>query len=109
MNDQLQLFPVNEAPLPLLRVVEVIASASKHTTCHHELSKDEYWLGNTRGITIPEHYKSLKTIRLGEQAYCIKGTPLDRNHYRPLILNKSEEQAYERIYAQLMSDASRGR
>lgn len=108
MNNQLQLFPVNEAPQPVLRVAEVIASASKHTSCQHELSKDEIWLGNHRGA-IHEDLKSLKTIRLGEQAYCIKGTPLDRNHYRPLIINRSEEMDYERIYAKWMSDASRGR
>lgn len=104
MNDQLQLFSVNEAPKPALKVVGVIASASKHTSCQSELSKDEIWLGNTKGTEIPEYYKSLKTIRIGEQSYCIKGTPLDRNHYRPLILNKSEEQVYERIYAQRMAN-----
>ncbi len=72
------------------------------------LSKDEVWLGNIQGTEIPEYYKSLKTIRLGEQAYCIKGTPLNKNHYRPLILHKSEEPAYDKIYAKRVADASRG-
>jgi hypothetical protein len=71
--------------------------ARKHTSCNHELAKDEIWLGNTSGVDIPKHYASLKTVRLGEQAYCIKGKPLSRDYYRPLILNKSEQAQHEEI------------
>jgi hypothetical protein len=62
----------------------------KHTSCHHELANDEIWLGNT-GTDIPEHYRHLKTIRLGEQAYSIHGEPLSQNFFRPLIIKKREE------------------
>jgi hypothetical protein len=77
--------------------------AYKHTSCHHELAKGEVWLGNT-GTTIPEHYKHLKTIRLGEQAYCIHGKPLDRNYMRPLIIHVSEEPERDKIYLSRMND-----
>ena len=81
--------------------------AHKHTSCDHELSKDEIWLGNI--MNIPKKYAHLKTIRLGEQAYCIKGKPLSRDYCRPLIINKSDESEYERIYKQEMSIYTRSR
>ena len=87
--------------------------AHKHTSCDRELAKDEIWLGNTsgnerwtKGVDIPKHYTSLKTIRLGEQAYCIKGKPLSRDYCRPLILNKSEQARHEEICKQRMREAS---
>ena len=118
MQEQLNLFQtVNEAPSPLLRVGAVTTSASvydefgwinnnnfvkdahKHTSCDWQLSKNEIWLGNTsgndrweKGVDIPKDYAHLKTIRLGEQAYCL-----------PLIIDKSEEQEYDRIYMKKMS------
>ena len=78
--------------------------AYKHTSCHHELKKGEVWLGNTngnekleKGVQIPTKYKSLKTIRLGQQAYCIHGLPISRHYCLPLIIHESEEKEYERI------------
>ncbi len=129
MQEQLNLFQtVNEAPSPLLRVGAVTTSASvydefgwinnnnfvkdahKHTSCDWQLSKNEIWLGNTsgndrweKGVDIPKDYAHLKTIRLGEQAYCIKGKPLSRDYCLPLIIDKSEEQEYDRIYMKKMS------
>lgn len=76
--------------------------ANKHTSCHHELAKDEVWLGNT-GTEIPGDFRSLKTIRLGEQAYDITGKPLRRDYMRPLIIKKSEFTEYERIYSKRMA------
>lgn len=93
-----------------------VKDANKHTSCDHELSRDEIWLGNTsgnerwqKGVDIPTKYAHLKTIRLGEQAYCIKGKPLSRDYCRPLIINKSEESEYEKIYKQEMSAYARSR
>ena len=82
-----------------------VKDAHKHTSCDWQLSKTEIWLGNTsgnedweKGVDIPKDYAQLKTIRLGEQAYCIKGKPLSRDYCLPLIIDKSEEQDYSRIY-----------
>ncbi len=78
-----------------------IKDAHKHTSCHHELNPGEIWMGNTsgneqwvKGVDIPNRYKNLKTIRLGEQAYCIHGKPISRDCCRPLIVHKSEEEAF---------------
>lgn len=79
-------------------------NAYRHTSCDHELRKGEIWLGNTygnnqwkKGVEIPERYKKLKTIRLGEQAYDIDGHPISRDYCRPLIIHKSEIQEFRRI------------
>lgn len=128
MNNQLTIELSDEAQSPLLRVGDVATSASvyddcaninnnnfdkdahKHTSCDWQLSKNEIWLGNTignerweKGVDIPKDYAHLKTIRLGEQAYCIKGKPLSRDHCLPLIIDKSEEEEYSRIYMKKMS------
>ena len=78
--------------------------AYKHSSCHHELEKNEIWLGNTsgeerweKGVDMPIKYKSLKTIRLGEQAYCVHGKPLSRDYCRPLIIDKSEEDEFYKL------------
>ncbi len=86
--------------------------AHKYKSCLHELAKDEVWLGNTKGnkdwekgVDIPNHLAHLKTIRLGEQAYDIDGKPLSRDYCRPLIINKSEEPIYDKIYMNRMNQA----
>jgi len=132
MNNQINIEFSDEAQSPAFLVGAVITSASiyddyayinnnnfvsdahKHTSCDWQLSKNEIWLGNTsgnerweKGVDIPKHYAHLKTIRLGEQAYCIKGKPLSRDYCRPLIIDRSEEEEYSRIYMKRMSDASR--
>lgn len=83
-----------------------VTDAQKHSSCHHELKSGEIWVGNTsgdsrwkKGVEIPSRYSSLKTIRLGEQAYDIHGNPISRDYCRPLIINKSEEEAYNKIMA----------
>lgn len=75
--------------------------AHKYKSCDHELKSGEIWLGNTsgserweRGVDIEEKYKHLKTIRLGEQAYCGYGLPISRDYCRPLIIHKSEEELF---------------
>jgi hypothetical protein len=69
------------------------------------IQANEVFLGNTNSTEIPEQYRSLKSIRLGEQAFDINGKPLSKNHYRPLIISKTEEAAYDKIYGARMSDA----
>lgn len=84
--------------------------AKKHTSCHHELSKTEIWVANTnvlKGLQVPEHYAHLKTIRLGEQAYDIKGNPIERNYMRPLIVDKSDFLELEKIWSDRMNDFSK--
>lgn len=78
--------------------------AHKHTSCNHELQKGEVWLGNTsgekqweKGVEIPSKYNSLKTIRLGKQAYCVHGLPISRHYCLPLIINQSEENEFYRL------------
>lgn len=78
-------------------------TANRYKDCLHELKEGEIWLGNT-GIFIPSCYSNLKTIRLGEQAYDINGQPLNRNYIRPLILHKSEEEMYNKIYTDRMEE-----
>lgn len=80
-----------------------IPEKDKYSSCDWQLSHDEIWLGNTSN-GISEDLKVLKTIRLGEQAYCIHGKKLDPSYCLPLILNKSEEKEYDRIYAKRISD-----
>lgn len=81
--------------------------AYKHTSCLHELQKDEIWVGNTfgdnrweKGVQIPQKYRSLKTIRLGKQAYCVHGRPISRHYCLPVFINESERPEYERILKQ---------
>ncbi len=78
--------------------------AFKHRSCNHELNKGEVWLGNTcgdhqltKGVQIPFYLKRLKTIRLGNQAYCICGLPISKHHYLPLIIHESELEEYYKI------------
>jgi hypothetical protein len=71
--------------------------AKKYNSCLHELLPDEIWLGN-HDVKIREDLMELKTIRLGQQAYCINGLPLHRGYIRPLIIHKSEEMIYNNIY-----------
>jgi len=73
----------------------------------NNLQKDEVFLGNTSGVKIPERYKSLSTIRVGNQAYDIKGEKLDTKDYRPLIIKKSEQYLYEKIYMKRIEDINR--
>ncbi len=132
MNNQLTIQLSDEAQSPAFLVGAVTTSASvydefgwinnnnfvkdahKHTSCDWQLAKNEIWIGNTsgndrweKGVDIPKDYAHLKTIRLGEQAYCIKGKPLSRDYCLPLIIDKSEEQEYDRIYMKKMSAYAR--
>ena len=65
---------------------------------HTEAKQNEIYLGNQKG-PIPEKFKSLKTLRLGDIAYDIHGDVLSRKKYnlRPLLIDRSEEKAYDDI------------
>ena len=52
---------------------------------------------NGHPVCIPDYLAELKTIRLGEQALDIDGNKLNPDHYRPLFIDRSEEDAHHRI------------
>ena len=79
---------------------------SFHVSCQHELSKDEVFLGNTND-GIGNYLAGLKTIRLGTQAYSIHGDALG-DEYRPLIINRSEIPAYDKIMEARLSRVRAG-
>lgn len=88
-----------------------VKNAYSHTSCEHEVSKNEIWIGNTsgnirweKGVDIPNSYTHIKTIRLGEQAYDIKGKPISRDYCLPLIVGKSEYPEIESIYKKQMEN-----
>lgn len=77
---------------------EFTRDASQHRDCTRELKTGEVFLGNIRiddGIR-PE-LQSLKTIRIGEQAYDLNGKPIQRSYCRPLFLHQSEVKLYDII------------
>lgn len=81
--------------------------AKNHTSCHHELKPGEIWVGNTdvrNGLSIPEYLiGKVKTARLGEQAYYLNKTPIERWYMRPLVIHKSEEAIYDKIMMSRMT------
>lgn len=63
-----------------------------------ELREGEIFLGNISTDEWPKaHYRSLKTIRIGELALDIHGAKLSPDYCRPIFIHKSEEAAYDRI------------
>jgi hypothetical protein len=66
---------------------------------YKELREGEIFVGNTDKIDNypPPHLASLKTIRLGEQAFTIHGEKIDRDYCRPVFIHGSEMQLYDYI------------
>lgn len=69
---------------------------------HKEAMEHEVFVGNfsSKGgetVCIPDFLSSLKTARLGDQAYSIDGYPISQDEYRPLFVHKDEYEAYNRI------------
>lgn len=66
---------------------------------HKELRDGEVFVGNTNKIDSypPEHLKSLKTIRLGKQAFDITGSKLSTDYCLPVFIHSSEMQLYDYI------------
>lgn len=74
-----------------------------------EMKRGEVWVGNTHSSTnLKEKYPTLKTIRLGNQAYDIKGEKIPTDYCRPVFVHKSEEQEYEAIMLEGARAARRG-
>lgn len=64
---------------------------------HPEQKPNEVYLGNTID-GIKEHLSDLKTIRLGKQAYDLKGIKIKSpTAYKPIFISKDEYQVYDRI------------
>jgi len=69
-----------------------------------ELKEGEVFIGNTSRIDDfprPE-LKGLKTIRMGQQAYDIKGEIIDTTYCRPVFIHKSEMEFYDRIMTDIV-------
>lgn len=70
---------------------------------------NEIFLGNVEVAKFPLNYlSSLKTLRIGEQAYDIEGKPIDRDDMRPMFIDRSEHDAYGRIMMSRFSKIARG-
>lgn len=70
------------------------------TRDHRERQPDEIWVGNTKTkelLSTLTKFKSLKTLRVGQQAFDIRGKKLNRQYMKPLFVNKSEENMYDKI------------
>lgn len=82
--------------------------ANKHTDCTYQLKDGEIWVGNTNvtaSIEVDKYISdSLKTARLGDQAYDINGKPIERSYCRPLIIHKSEAAMYDKIMMARLSE-----
>lgn len=71
-------------------------------SCYTGARTDDVFVGNTLTKDWPpEHLRSLKTARLGEQALDIEGKKLHPDEYRPLFIHRSESDAYHRIMMKL--------
>lgn len=82
-----------------------VATVKKHIGQSH----DEIWLGNTDLATWPKPYlTSLKTLRLGGQAFDINGDKLPQDSYRPVFIHKSEHYRYDRIMMDRLSKIRQG-
>ncbi|MDR1937991.1 MAG: hypothetical protein LBQ73_05790 [Tannerellaceae bacterium] len=72
-----------------------------------EMRDGEVFLGNTYAKTWTEsyekHFKSLRTIRLGQQAYSIDGEKLSPDYVLPLFIHKSEFEKYDKIQCARLS------
>lgn len=73
-------------------------NAFSRKDCLNELKEGEIWMGNI-DIRKKEEYLTYRSfipsLRIGEQAYDIKGNPIARFDSRPLFINKNDEQAYD--------------
>lgn len=67
---------------------------------NEELKDGEIFLGNTSVQNLAKKmqlYTSLKTVRVGKQAYDIDGKKLPQDYMLPLFLNEKERTQYDRI------------
>lgn len=65
---------------------------------HPEQDFGEIFVGNTQAqLGVPAYLKSLKTARVGKQAYDIHNVPLSLTYMLPLFIGKSDEDQYDRI------------
>lgn len=73
---------------------------------HIEARAGEVFVGNHsyesgEPVRVPDYLSSLKTVRLGNQAYDIEGNKLSREQFRPLFIDKSEFDAHHRLMMKL--------
>lgn len=64
---------------------------------HPEQRPTEVYIGNTID-GVKAHLSNLKTIRLGEVAYDLKGVKIKQpTQYRPMFISKGEYWEYDKI------------
>jgi hypothetical protein len=82
---------------------------------HTEKKQNEIWLGNYRigglhpSTLIEQHLKHLKTLRLGVQAYDIRGGEISQEIYRPMFIDESEFAEYDKIMTKISSRRFNGK
>ena len=70
---------------------------------HHErCGPQEIFVGNTdrEGGSLERLESRLRTVRLGEVAYCIEGKPLPPE-FAPLFIHRSEEGLYDAVMMEM--------
>jgi hypothetical protein len=61
----------------------------------------EVFVGNTHTKNgVPEYLRSLKTVRIGDQALDIEGKNIDHEYMRLLFVGRAEVDEYNRIMTQ---------
>lgn len=83
---------------------------SKSNPVHADKKEDEIWIGNINVWDWPRPYWStLKTVRLGKQAYDIHGKPIPTDYCLPIFIHKSEHEAYDKIMVDRINKIREGR
>ena len=69
---------------------------------HPETQPNEHFLYNTQVANWPKpHLNTLKTLRLGNQAYDINGNPLHENEgMKPVFINNNESNRHDKLMMQ---------
>lgn len=74
-------------------------------TIEDQLKDGEVFIANTRN-GMPEHFKSLKTVRLGTHAFTINGELiLDDDSIHPIIVHQSEYMELNRLWEKELKES----
>jgi len=79
-----------------------------------QLGRNEVFVGNhcvrntADKMEVPSYLRGLKTCRLGTAALDINGNKIDPSYCRPVIVNKSDYDEYNRIMQARATKSRRG-
>lgn len=59
---------------------------------------NEIFVGNIKATSVPQEYLQFKGARIGVQAFKNNGEPLDPNIYRPLFIDRSNKELFDRWF-----------